>query len=136
MEAAISYTAGVFISYRRRDTAFPAGWLFNRLVEHFGREHIFKDVDSIQPGEDFVEVITYAVMACHTMLVIIGPNWLTSADDPVSKRDVGDFVQLEVATALAHRLQVIPILVGDAPRRQHASCRNRLRPWRGATRSS
>jgi hypothetical protein len=46
---------GVFISYRRSDTLFPASWLYDILAEQFGRPQIFKDVDSIQPGEDFVE---------------------------------------------------------------------------------
>ena len=37
----------VFISYRREETAYPAGWLFDRLADRFGRGQIFKDVDSI-----------------------------------------------------------------------------------------
>lgn len=40
----------VFISYRRDDTAYPAGWLSDRLAEHFGRQQVFKDVDSIPLG--------------------------------------------------------------------------------------
>jgi dipeptidyl aminopeptidase/acylaminoacyl peptidase len=28
----------IFISYRRDDTAYPAGWLFDRLAERFGEE--------------------------------------------------------------------------------------------------
>ena len=27
----------IFISYRREDSAYPAGWLFDRLAEHFGQ---------------------------------------------------------------------------------------------------
>jgi hypothetical protein len=41
----------IFMSYRREDTAFPAGWLYDRLVSHFGRDQVFKDIDSIEPGE-------------------------------------------------------------------------------------
>jgi|SRR5579875_628483 len=45
----------IFISYRRADAAYPAGWLFDRLAQHFGAEQVFKDVDSIELGDDFAE---------------------------------------------------------------------------------
>ena len=51
----------IFISYRREETAFPAGWLYDRLNDRFGEGQVFKDVDSITLGDDFVEVITRAV---------------------------------------------------------------------------
>jgi hypothetical protein len=51
-------TGRIFVSYRREETAYPAGWLFDRLSEHFGGGQIFKDVDSIELGDDFIEEIT------------------------------------------------------------------------------
>jgi hypothetical protein len=62
----------VLFSYRREETAYPAGWLFERLVDRFGRGQIFKDIDSIQLGDDFVEVITAAVGSCDVLLAVIG----------------------------------------------------------------
>jgi hypothetical protein len=44
----------IFISYRREETDFAAGWLHDRLTDRFGRGQVFKDVDSIQLGDDFV----------------------------------------------------------------------------------
>ena len=38
----------IFVSYRREETAYPAGWLYDRLADRFGRAQIFKDVDSIE----------------------------------------------------------------------------------------
>ncbi|HEY1345771.1 MAG TPA: toll/interleukin-1 receptor domain-containing protein, partial [Streptosporangiaceae bacterium] len=67
----------IFISYRREETAYPVGWLFDRLTEHFGPGQVFKDVDSIQLGDDFVEVITAAVGSCDVLLAVIGNQWLT-----------------------------------------------------------
>ena len=32
----------IFMSYRREDTAFPAGWLYDRLASHFGRDQVSK----------------------------------------------------------------------------------------------
>ena len=39
--------AGVFISYRRSDTAGHAGRMFDRLAAHFGVKHVFMDVDGM-----------------------------------------------------------------------------------------
>ena len=111
MQPEFTQSPGVFISYRRSDSSFPASWLYGLLVEKFGPAYIFKDVDSIQPGDDFVEAIRSSVMACHTMLVVIGSNWLGVG----RQIDVGnDFVRLEVEVALANGLRVIPLLIDDA----------------------
>ena len=106
----------IFISYRRRETAYPAGWLFDRLADHFGRDQVFKDVDSIQLGDDFVEVITAAVGSCDVLLVLIGDRWLTITDERGRRRldDPADFVRVEIEAALARNVRVIPILVEGA----------------------
>jgi TIR domain len=93
----------VFISYRREDAAYAAGWLFDRLAEQFGADQVFKDVDSIPPGDDFVEVITAAVASCNVMLVLIGDRWLTLTDEQGRPRldNSDDFVRLEIEAALA-----------------------------------
>jgi hypothetical protein len=62
----------VFISYRRDDTAYPAGWLSDRLAGHFGRQQVFKDVDSIPLGDDAAQVIAAAVASCDALVVLIG----------------------------------------------------------------
>lgn len=106
----------IFISYRREDTAYPAGWLFDRLAEHFGPGQVFKDVDSVDLGDDFAEVITTAVGSCDVLLALIGDRWLSITDDTGRRRldDPDDFVRLEIETALARGIRVIPILVGGA----------------------
>jgi TIR domain len=112
----------VFISYRREDTAYPAGWLFDRLVERLGPDQVFKDVDSIELGDDFVRVITDAVAATDVLLALIGQEWVSAADEHGGRRldDPDDFVRLEIEAALARRVRVIPILVDGAtmPRRE------------------
>jgi hypothetical protein len=105
----------IFISYRREETAYPAGWLYDRLVGHFGGQ-VFKDVDSIQLGDDFVEVITRAVGSCDVLLALIGAEWLTITDEHERPRldNPDDFVRLEIEAALSRRVRVIPVLVGGA----------------------
>jgi hypothetical protein len=109
-------SSGVFISYRRTDSDYPAGWLFERLAERFGRARVFKDVDSLQPGDDFAEVITDAVSSCSALVAIIGERWLTIADERGRRRldDPDDFVRLEIEAALNRGVRVIPVLVDRA----------------------
>jgi hypothetical protein len=107
----------IFISYRRQDTAWAAGRLNDALVQHFPAEQVFKDVDSIEPGEDFVERITAAVSSCDVLLALIGPQWLTVTNRNGQRRldDPKDVVRLEIETALTRKIRVIPILVDDTP---------------------
>jgi tetratricopeptide (TPR) repeat protein len=106
----------IFISYRREETAYAAGWLFDRLADRFGRGQIFKDVDSIQLGDDFVAVITTAVDSCDVLLALIGDQWLTISDEQGRPRlaNPNDFVRLEIEAALTRNVRVIPILVEEA----------------------
>ena len=106
----------IFISYRREETAYPAGWLYDRLADRFGGGQVFKDVDSIQLGDDFVEVVTRAVGSCDVLLALIGDRWLTITDEHGRRRldDPDDFVRLEIEAALTRNVRVIPILVDGA----------------------
>jgi glycerophosphoryl diester phosphodiesterase len=107
----------VFISYRRQETAWPARQLYDLLVAELGADRVFKDVDNIEPGDDFVERIQWAVGSCQVLLALIGPQWLTVKDAAGGRRldDPTDFVRLEVETALNRDdVRVIPILVDNA----------------------
>lgn len=106
----------IFISYRREETAYPAGWLYDRLADRYGNGQVFKDVDSIQLGDDFVEAITRAVGSCDVVLVLIGDEWVTITDEQGRRRldDPDDFVRLEIQAALTRNVRVIPILVDRA----------------------
>jgi hypothetical protein len=107
-------SGAIFISYRREDTAYPAGWLFDRLADTYGEELIFKDIDSIALGDDFVDVITRAVASTDVLLALIGEKWIAITDEDGRRRldDPDDFVRLEIEAALTRGIRVIPILVG------------------------
>jgi hypothetical protein len=106
----------VFISYRREDASYPASWLADSLASHLGADRIFMDIGSIEPGDDFAEVITTAVGACAVLLVVIGDHWLMATDQAGHRRleDPSDFVRLEIEGALARDVRVIPVLVNGA----------------------
>ena len=120
-ESAAGLIGRIFISYRRDETAYPAGWLFDRLAQHFEAAQIFKDVDSIELGDDFVEVISRAVGSCDVLLALIGHQWLTMTDVNGRLRidDPNDFVRLEIQAALTRNVRIIPILV-DGAKMPHA----------------
>src|SRR5215472_11119027 len=102
----------IFISYRREDTEYAVGWLFDRLVLHFSEQQVFKDIDTIQPGDDFREVITAAVASCDVLLVLIGDRWVTATGEGGQRRldHPEDLVRLEIQAALARNIRVIPVL--------------------------
>jgi len=106
--------SGIFISYRREDSAGYAGRLYDHLSRHFGRELTFMDIDAIAPGQDFTEVLDRNLSACAALIVVIGKSWLTCRDAQDRRRldDSQDFVRTEIAAALDRRIPVIPALVG------------------------
>jgi TIR domain len=109
----------IFISYRRIDADYAASWLYEHLIARFGRDYVFKDVDSIGIGDDFAKAINQAVEACNLFLALIGEHWITIADDNGNRRldDPNDFVRLEIEAALRHHVRVIPVLLGtEMPR--------------------
>jgi hypothetical protein len=107
---------GVFICYRREDTAGFAGRIYDRLKSSLGRESVFIDVDNIPAGRDFVEVLTERVGRCDALVALIGRNWLASADKDNFRRldDPNDFVRIEIEAALERNVPVIPVLVDGA----------------------
>lgn len=106
----------IFISYRRDDTEGEAGRLFDDLVGKFGEDSVFMDVAGINPGVDFRKAIDDNVASCGVLLAMIGPAWcsIKNADGTRRLDDPNDFVRLEIASALARDVAVIPVLVHDA----------------------
>lgn len=107
---------GIFISYRRDDSAGYAGRLYDRLAAHFGAGRVFMDVEGIEPGLDFVDAIEEAVSSCRVLIAVIGDEWTNSADAAGRRRldDPNDFIRLETGAALKRGIRVVPVLVGGA----------------------
>ena len=121
---------GIFVSYRREDSEHLAGRLYDRLADRFGEGQVFMDVDTIELGVDFGEEIVRAVARCKVLLAVIGPGWLTAADERGPRRldNPKDFVRLEIETALDRGVRVIPILAQGAV----MPCQDELpRAWPG-----
>jgi hypothetical protein len=109
-------TPGLFLSYRRSDSAAETGRIYDRLVGHFGREAIFKDVDSIPYGVDFRTYLYDMVGRCGALIAVIGPEWLNALNESGFRRidDPSDFVRIEITAALGRKMPVVPLLVRGA----------------------
>lgn len=99
----------VFISYRHVDGVY-AGRLRDRLADDFGEGNVFLDVESIDPGQDFWEVIRATIEVVDAVLVVIGPGF-----DLDRLADEDDLLRREVTEALRLHKKVVPILVGASP---------------------
>jgi hypothetical protein len=63
-----------------------AGRLYDALVARFGEEHIFMDIDTIEPGVDFSRVVDEHVGACDVLIALIGRQWAAIADRSGTRR--------------------------------------------------
>jgi hypothetical protein len=108
--------ATVFISYRRSDAAPYAGRLYDRLTRRFGDDAIFMDIDDIELGADFPNVIAGTLARTEVVLVLIGPGWAGAQADGGRRRldDPADFVRQEVQAAIRLNKRIVPVLVGGA----------------------
>ena len=105
----------VFISYRRADSADITGRIYDRLTDRFGKEHVYKDVDSVPLGVDFRKHVGDLVQQCDAVIAIIGNQWVSSSAGSARRLDdPRDLVRIEIAAALARGIPVVPVLVGGA----------------------
>lgn len=99
----------VFVNYRNADEKAAAD-LEVELTRRLGRGAVFRDV-RMAAGVEFPRELADRARGCAVMLSVIGERW----DDAHGLRllaDHADWVRLEIRTALAHQVQVVPVLVG------------------------
>lgn len=105
----------IVLSYRRDDAKTITNWLHEKLVERYGRDAIFRDIDSIQPTETFRKRIGRALKDCEFVIAVIGPSWAgASVDGPARIHASNDWVRIEIETALQLDIPLLPVLVEDA----------------------
>jgi hypothetical protein len=103
----------VFISYRRDDSRWVSGRIYDALAARYGAANVFKDVYTIPLGVDFRNYLGTQVSQCDVMLVVIGSQWLSVTDEAGQRRldDPADFTRVEIEQALQRAIPVIPVLV-------------------------
>ena len=119
-----SSSRGIFLSYRREDATPYARLLQYLLSERIPDARVFMDLDSIEPGLDFAEVIREAIESCTVLVALIERQWATLTDAEGRRRldNPDDFVRFEVQAALERGVRVIPVLIDGARRFSRSNC--------------
>ena len=109
-------SAVIFLSYRRGDTQWAARGIYDRLVDRYGRENVFRDLDAIPPGARFRDYVEKKISESDVLILLIGNAWASYADETGRRRleQPRDPVRLEVETALRLGLPIIPVRVEGA----------------------
>ena len=107
----------IFISYRRSETRGYVGWLSYCLEDEFGRENVFRDVETIGIAQ-WRTSIDEAIRLADVVLCVMGDQWLTVEKSGIRRLDdPKDMVRFEVGMALRCKAQhnrVVPTLLEDA----------------------
>lgn len=104
--------SSIFISYRRNDSSDITGRIYDCLAQQFGKNTLFRDVDSIPLGLDFRKHLAESVGQCQLLLAIIGKGWLDTDQSRLDDRR--DYVRIEIESAFQRNIPIIPVLVQGA----------------------
>lgn len=122
----------IFISYRRKDTGGYVGWLNSTFVPLLPKGRVFRDLESIGPGE-WKKKIDEELRLSDVVLCVIGDRWLSATAEGSEKRrldDPDDMVRWEIARALrfkGDRDGVVQVLVEEVAPVTHSSLPDDLR---------
>jgi hypothetical protein len=105
--------AEIFLSYRRDDTGIICERVALRLAAKFGPKSVFRDASAIYVGSDWEHTLRAAMEDCYVVVALIGPEW-AGTQGRSRIHEPGDYVRLELATALAKQKRVLPVLVNGA----------------------
>ena len=127
----VDFDDSIFISYRRSDSAYITGRVYDRMAERLGPGNIFRDVDDILLGRDFTDQLQQQLEVCNLMLVVIGPTWVSVRDAQTGEPRLdnpNDVVRQEVQISLRREIPVIPLLVRGAEMPREEDLPFRLKP--------
>jgi uncharacterized protein (TIGR02594 family) len=120
----------VSISYRRSDSEAITGRIFDRLIRHYGRRSVFRDIDNIPVGVDFRSHVQKILQKSDILIAVVGPDWRGSRGKGASRiEDENDQVRIELETALKKGIPVIPVLVGRSEIPSSAQLPKSLKPF-------
>ncbi|MFK7771590.1 MAG: toll/interleukin-1 receptor domain-containing protein [Saprospiraceae bacterium] len=120
----------IFISYRRSDAKGYAGRLSDSLEDYFGNNRVFRDIEDIEGGAAFGEVIETNIKSADAVIVLIGPTWLsvTGKDNLPRLLAPGDWVAQEIASAIDLGIPLFPVLIEQTPMPRQEELPERLHP--------
>ena len=105
----------IAISSRRTDSADVTGRICDRLTWRYGKDSVFRDIDSIPFGIDFRKVVNDALRDTDVLIAVVDRIGVGSKENGKARIDEdNDLVRVEVETALQRAIPVIPVFVGGA----------------------
>jgi hypothetical protein len=125
-----SVMSSIFISYRRVGALVHARALFERLRHEFGTNEVFIDLEGVDYGLDFVDILNEQLNGCQVMLAMIDPLWATAVDRQGRRRidRENDYVRTEIVTALSRGIRTVPVLIEGAEMPDASDLPEPLRP--------
>ncbi|MFY9940954.1 MAG: TIR domain-containing protein [Desulfobacterales bacterium] len=105
----------IFVAYRRDDSSYWADVLARALSLRLGRERVFFDVGSQQPGRDYRSQISTALDRATDVVVVIGPGFLEPEASGLQRLDrCDDQLRSEIRSALRGKKRMHIVLTGQA----------------------
>jgi hypothetical protein len=106
----------IFLCYRRSDTGGVAGRLYDRLLQEYTDEEVFRDIDDIPGGANFVAASERALENAQAFVALVGKDWLnvTSKTGKPRLAKPSDRVRIEVEMAIRLEVPILPVLVDGA----------------------
>ena len=100
--------AAIFLSYRRTDSP-QACRVYDWLTRRFGNDAVFMDVADIPFAIRFTDYIRQEISESSILIALIGDGW----QERLARRE--DPVLMEIETAVANNITVLPVLIGNTP---------------------
>jgi hypothetical protein len=108
----------VFINYRTMDHPAVAAVIHDDMVARFGADRVFRDCQSLGPGQWYPAEIRKSLASADVLVAVIGPRWLSLTDPDTGQRLIDreyDWVRREIVWALEWHTPVVPVLLRDTP---------------------
>ena len=99
----------VFLSYRRSDSWYQASALKIVLQQKLPDVSVFVDTESVNPSERWPDRLRAALDHSSVVVALIGPNWRFGEDETDRFAHPEDWVRLELAHALEHKVALVPV---------------------------
>jgi hypothetical protein len=106
----------VFINYRRAEASGWARSLYEQLATEFGKENVFLDEASLQPGKKWLRGIREGSSESAAFVALIGPQWGSVLNER-AQGSAEDYVRAEIEMALdsgSAVQQIFPALIENA----------------------
>ena len=111
-------TSRIFLNYRRvQESGWAADAIRTRLLQEFGQQRVFLDVDNILPGTDYMQEIRAAMRQAAALVVVMGRDWHKIQDEDTGNKRIDepdDWVREEIRTALQRDIPIFILLLEDA----------------------